>query len=191
MYYRSWCLRRQLTKWHNEMPICGSGLRVDCGLDGDTVGGRGSKVSLAGHRHTRAGRRGGMHAGGAAGESRQPSGCRRSSCPSIYSASMRPEGIASRAGLRRGRDDRSRRPVAPSAVNRSRHLRTVFASTPLTAATAVAVQPSAGSTMSIRLCGVVRAFWCTSIRGPGRGLQASQPSFHPKSRTDNLLRNDI
>jgi transposase len=56
----------------------------------------------------------------------------------------------------------------PSAAKRSRRLRTLRGLVPSAAATAATVQPTAGrSTISIRLCGVVRAFSSASIRGSG------------------------
>ena len=69
---------------------------------------------------------------------------------------------AVRFGERFGRDDRSKRPASPSARNRSRHLRTVLASTWNRSAVASIVQPASSTSATIRRrpSGVNGAFGC-------------------------------
>jgi hypothetical protein len=55
--------------------------------------------------------------------------------------------------------ERSCKPASPSRAKRSRYLRTVLGSIPIASATALTLQPSERrSTISIRRCGVLRAF---------------------------------
>ena len=93
-------------------------------------------------------------------------------------AVVRPRGAVAQAGLALGG-----MPVAPLAdgawgdAEAGGHRATLWPS------------PSR-ATISIRLCGVVRAFSCTSIRGSGLGLQACNRSFPTQPRRDNLHSND-